>query len=215
MKSTVIYLLGFFCLFFFILSVSIAITINFTPLYTFDITYLNIADEIGMTKEVILKNYGLLINYLNFPWITELKMSDFPSSEKGLFHFFEVKKLFLLDYVTLVISGIGSILFLNYLKRKKGMWKLVRFFQWGSIIPPLLIVTLFINFDTLFVLFHKIFFNNDAWLFNPSTDPIILALPEAFFMHSFILAFGVIEFLFIIGYFISKKQWVKYEKKTP
>ena len=215
MQSKVTYLFGFFCLFFFILSVSIAITINFTPLYIFDIDYLTVADKIGMTKEVILKNYSVLMNYLNIPWITELKMPDFPSSERGLFHFFEVKKLYLLDYVTLVISSIGSILFLNYLKRKKGIWRLVRFFQWGFIIPPLLIVTLFINFDTLFVLFHKIFFNNDAWLFNPSTDPIILALPEAFFMHSFILAFGVIEFLFIIGYIISKKQWVKYEKKTP
>ena len=32
-----------------------------------------------------------------------------------------------------------------------------------------------------------IIFNNDAWLFNPLTDPIINALPEAYFMHCFIL----------------------------
>ena len=211
MKSKIIYLLGFFCLFFFILSVSIAVTINFTPLYSFDIDYLNIAAKIGMTKEVILKNYNILINYLNNPWISELKMSEFPSSDRGLFHFYEVKKLFLLDYIILLVTGIGSFLFLYYIKITKEIWKLIHFFQWGSVVPPLLIIILFINFDTLFILFHKVFFNNNAWLFNPSTDPIILALPETFFMHSFILAFVLIEMLFILGLLISKRQQFLYK----
>lgn len=205
MKSKVIYLLGFIHLFFFVLSVSIAITISFIPLYAFDIDYLNIANRIGIAKEVILKNYSILLNYLTIPWITELKMPNFPSSEKGLFHFFEVKKLFSLDYIILLFSGIGSILFVYYLKNRKEIWKLSRFFLWGSLLTPLLIIALFINFDTLFILFHKVSFNNDAWLFNASTDPIILALPETFFMHSFILAFTLFEIFFIISYLISKR----------
>ena len=205
MKSKVIYLLGFIHLFFFVLSVSIAITIRFVPLYAFDIDYLNIANKIGITKEVILKNYSILLNYLTIPWVTELKMPNFPSSGKGLFHFFEVKKLFLLDYIVLFFSGIGSALFVYYLKNRKEIWKLSRFFLWGLLLTPLLIIALFINFNTLFVLFHKVSFNNDAWLFNASTDPIIVALPETFFMHSFILAFGLFEVFFIIGYLISKR----------
>ncbi|WP_084676130.1 TIGR01906 family membrane protein [Carnobacterium funditum] len=205
MKSKAIYLLGFICLFFFVLSVSIAITISFMPLYVFDIEYLNIANRIEMTKEILLKNYSILLNYLTIPWITELEMPNFPSSKKGLFHFSEVKKLFLLDYIILLFSGIGSFLFLSYLKKRSIIWKISRFFRWGSLITPLLIITLFVNFDTLFVLFHKVSFNNDAWLFNASTDPIILALPEVFFMHSFILAFGLFEVFFIIGYLISKR----------
>ena len=44
-----------------------------------------------------------------------------------------------------------------------------------------------IGFDQFFIAFHGLFFNNDAWLFNPLTDPIINALPEAYFMHCFIL----------------------------
>ncbi|MGB6267487.1 TIGR01906 family membrane protein [Carnobacterium jeotgali] len=205
MKSKVIYLLGFICLFFFVLSVSIVITISFMPLYAFDIDYLNIANRIGITKEIILKNYSILLNYLTIPWVTELKMPTFPSSEKGLFHFFEVKKLFLLDYIVLFFSGIGSVLFIYYLKKRKAIWKLSRFFRWGSLLTPFLIIALFINFDTLFILFHQVSFNNDAWLFNASTDPIILALPETFFMHSFILAFALFEIFFIIGYLISKR----------
>ena len=38
-----------------------------------------------------------------------------------------------------------------------------------------------IGFDQFFIAFHGLFFNNDAWLFNPLTDPIINALPEAYF----------------------------------
>ncbi|SEK57123.1 integral membrane protein TIGR01906 [Carnobacterium iners] len=125
MKSKAIYLLGFICLFFFVLSVSIAITISFMPLYAFDIEYLNIANRIEMTKEILLKNYSILLNYLTIPWITELEMPNFPSSKKGLFHFSEVKKLFLLDYIILLFSGIGSFSFLNYLKKEASFGILV------------------------------------------------------------------------------------------
>lgn len=205
-KSKILSSLGFVSLFFFILSLAIAITINFTPLYAFDIDYLNIARGVGMTKETILRNYAILMDYLNFPWVTELRMPDFPSSGRGLFHFWEVKKLFLLDYGILVISGIGSLLFLKHLRRAKESWRLVRFFQWGSILPPVVIATLLVNFDAIFVLFHEVFFNNDAWLFNPSTDPIINALPATFFLHSFLLVFALLELFFLSGYFLSTAQ---------
>lgn len=197
----------------FILSLSIAVTINFTPLYSFDIDYLEITETLKMPKEQISTNYRILLNYLNMPWIAELNMPDFPSSARGLFHFVEVKKLFALDYLILLFSGVGTFGFVRYLNRRQQSWQLLLYFRRGILLPMGVVLALLINFDVLFVLFHQVFFNNDAWLFNPSTDPIILALPEAFLMHSFILAFGVIEFLFIIGYFISKKQWVKYEKK--
>jgi integral membrane protein (TIGR01906 family) len=72
------------------------------------------------------------------------------------------------------------------------------------LLPLGVVLALLINFDVLFVLFHQVFFNNDAWLFNPATDPIILALPAEFFMHSFLLAFGLIEVLLVIGYFTTK-----------
>ena len=37
-------------------------------------------------------------------------------------------------------------------------------------------------FDELFVLFHKIFFDNDLWLLDPSTDVLIRLLPQQFFV---------------------------------
>ena len=104
---------------------------------------------------------------------------------------------------------------MQYLNREGQYWRLLRYFQWGILLPLGVVLALLINFDVLFVLFHQVFFNNDAWLFNPATDPIILALPAEFFMHSFLLAFGLIEVLLVIGYFTTKyrisapSRWLK------
>lgn len=206
MKQKIIQISGFIFITFFILSLSVAATINFSFLYSFDIGYLNISEYVGMPKEQILMNYRILLDYLNTPWIANLDMPDFPSSTSGLFHFTEVKKLFMLDYLILITSGIGAFGFMQYLKREGQYWRLLRYFQWGSLLPLGVLLALLISFDTLFVLFHQVFFNNDSWLFNPATDPIILALPAQFFMHSFLLAFGLVEVLLVLGYFITKKR---------
>ncbi|HGD3193749.1 TPA: TIGR01906 family membrane protein [Streptococcus agalactiae] len=175
-----------------------------TPLYAFDIYYLNIPKYVGLSKEQILENYRILLTYLNIPWFLALDMPDFPSSASGLFHFFEVKKLFMLDYLILIFSGMGTLWFVRHLNRRRESWRLLPYFRQGTLIPLAILLALLVSFDTLFVLFHKVFFNNDAWLFNATTDPIILALPAEFFMHSFLLAFGLIEVFLILGYFTTK-----------
>lgn len=175
-----------------------------TPLYAFDIDYLNIPKYVGLSKEQILENYRILLTYLNIPWFLALDMPDFPSSASGLFHFFEVKKLFMLDYLILIFSGMGTLWFVRHLNRRRESWRLLPYFRQGTLIPLAILLALLVSFDTLFVLFHKVFFNNDAWLFNATTDPIILALPAELFMHSFLLAFGLIEVFLILGYFTTK-----------
>lgn len=40
-----------------------------------------------------------------------------------------------------------------------------------------------IDWEWAFETMHKIFFDNDYWLFDPHTDPVITILPEEFFMH--------------------------------
>ena len=44
-----------------------------------------------------------------------------------------------------------------------------------------------IDFNKAFVLFHKLFFSNDDWLFDPATDEVITILPEEFFMQCAVL----------------------------
>lgn len=48
---------GLVCLFFMLISLAIAITINFRFLYELDIKYLNILDHTTLDQETLLKNF--------------------------------------------------------------------------------------------------------------------------------------------------------------
>ena len=203
------YFFGYVAMFLLVLSASIAFTINFTPLYSFDIDYLNIEQMTGLSKDFILDNYRILMRYLNLPWITELKMPDFPASESGLFHFYEVKQLFLLDYAILGVSAVVTGLFLRMVKKEQGYWRMMTPLRVMIAAPLVALAIIFMNFDRLFVAFHGVFFNNDAWIFDARTDPIILALPQDFFMHCFVLVFVLLELVLVLVYF-----WVRRKVKT-
>lgn len=203
------YFFGYVAMFLLVLSASIAFTINFTPLYSFDIDYLNIEQMTGFSKDIILDNYRILMQYLNLSWITELKMPDFPASESGLFHFYEVKQLFLLDYAILGVSAVVTGLFLRMVKKEQGYWRMMNPLRLMIAAPLAALAIIFMNFDRLFVAFHGVFFNNDAWIFDARTDPIILALPQDFFMHCFVLVFVLLELVLVLVYF-----WVCRKVKT-
>ncbi len=47
--------------------------------------------------------------------------------------------------------------------------------------PLLLTVPILLNFEKSFIIFHKLLFRNDYWVFNPNLDPVINILPEEFF----------------------------------
>ncbi|PRY82804.1 TIGR01906 family membrane protein [Alkalibacterium olivapovliticus] len=200
---------GFISLLLLIITASIAIVILFTPLYHFSAWYHDIPERLNMSYDTLIDNYYVLLRYLHFPWIQELNLPDFPSSESGLFHFWEVKILFYINYGVLVISALASYVYIRYVKQNRLFWTLQKPFFAASLVPPILLMLLAINFDRMFVIFHELFFNNDAWLFNPATDPIILALPQEFFMYCFILFFILIEASFIFGYRYSKKNAFK------
>lgn len=59
----------------FIISAAVVFTLNFRPLYYFDVDHLNITAMSGLPREEILQNYNVLIDYnsifgtkvLNFP----------------------------------------------------------------------------------------------------------------------------------------------------
>ena len=40
-----------------------------------------------------------------------------------------------------------------------------------------------VDFDSLFVLFHRLSFSNSLWLLNPRTDLLIRLMPTDFFIH--------------------------------
>ena len=67
------------------------------------------------------------------------------------------------------------------------------------------------NGDRFFVLFHKLFFNNDYWIFDETTDPVIRILPDGFFLHCAFMILFLIILGSVICLFCYRRQISKYE----
>lgn len=194
-----------------LLTFAITLTINARWLYQWDIQHLELLNYTSLSEKELLINFDQLMRYLNTPWITELKLSDFPVSASGALHFYEVKRLFLVNYGVLLVSLIPSFLYVRHLFKNKRLWTLVQPFKIAVGVPLIIAVVMAMGFDRFFVAFHGIFFNNDAWIFNPATDPIINVLPEEFFLHCFILFFILLEIFFFLQIVIGKYALKKLE----
>lgn len=159
-------------------------TVGFKQLYYFDIDYLNISELSGLSKDDIKLNYDYLIDYNLNKNVSEFKLPTLKSSPQGKIHFEEVRNIFQninkLAKVLLVVSLVGIILSV-----KNKNIKILKTTSITLIIMPLLLtVPILLNFEKSFIIFHKLLFRNDYWIFNPDLDPVINILPEEFFFHS-------------------------------
>ncbi|KRK93697.1 hypothetical protein FD25_GL001023 [Levilactobacillus acidifarinae DSM 19394] len=176
-----------------LVSLSVTLTINAVWLYRLDIGWLHISQDVRLSAATLMHNYGQLLAYLELPWVTNLKMSNFPTSFTGMVHFEDVKRLFLVDHVVLLVSLTPAIWYLRQLARRAEQWRLLRPMQVVAVVPVVLAGCMAINFNGFFVAFHQVLFRNNDWLFDPNLDPVITALPDTFFLHCFVLAFGLFE----------------------
>ncbi len=175
-----------------IISVSVVFTLAFRPLYYLDINALNIPERTGYSEKMIRENYDVLIDY-NLSFGDEpLEFPSLVMSEPGRIHFEEVKDIFnLFKYM-----AIGGVLI-----SAAGIWLMSRrkeylYLKLTSILAVALpaVIGLFVamNWDWAFVTFHHIAFDNDYWIFDPATDPVINILPDTFFMHCALLILGCV-----------------------
>lgn len=206
MKEKIIYYLGIVGLFAFSLSLAIFIIIWSFPLFRLNLTLFNLHEFVDLSPNQIMADYRDLIAYLNFPWINDLSLTYFPMSDSARFHFYEVKQLFLFNGGILLFTAFLSILFINYLNKKHGLWQLARSFKVLQFLPVLVILILLFNFNQVFITFHHVFFDNDAWLFDPSTDPIILVLNDSFFLLCFVGVFILLQVFLWLFYRLGLKQ---------
>lgn len=192
----------------FLLSISILLTIYLAWIfYPMEIQWLNLANRVYLKPETIQYNFQILMNYLTNPFSQVLEIPDFRSSAAGLHHFAVVKNLFhLVQLVTLVT--LPSFYFFVKNIVKKGFLALYRKSILTLLVLPLVIGLLgvLIGFEQFFTLFHQILFvGDDTWLFDPAKDPVILILPETFFLHAFLLFFGFYESFFGFLYLKSRR----------
>lgn len=135
-----------------------------------------------LSDDEIQENYSRMVDYLLQPQPGELTFIKLPMSEEGRIHFADVRAL-VQGLFKLVLPVLGLALPLAYLLfiKRKDLLAL----KWSAgfcLLFPLLIGSaMLINFEESFIAFHKLFFRNDYWLFDPVRDPIILYLPSSFF----------------------------------
>jgi len=175
-----------------VISLAVVFTLGFRPLYYLDIKALDIPRLSGYSEEEIRENYDVLIDYNLSFGEEELSFPSLPMSESGRIHFEEVKVIFNLFKYMAIFGSVVSAAGIWFCARREEY----RYLKLTSILavalPAVLGILVALNWDWVFVTFHEIAFDNDYWLFNPLTDPVITILPDTFFMHCALMIFGCI-----------------------
>jgi len=134
-------------------------------------------------------------------------MPDFPMSDTGEFHFWEVKVIF---QVLQVISMLFIIWLIISIRKK---WQLLKYFNSSANLTIIIFgafsIIMLIDFGFFFYWFHRAFFNNDYWIFNPRYDPIILALPAELFMIKGFIITGLLFIVVVVTKLIIKSKMKK------
>jgi integral membrane protein (TIGR01906 family) len=194
------------CMMIFIITFAVTFTLFFTPLYDRAIYRLGIDITSGIDVETIKENYRILIQYQSIFYRGSLHMPDFIMSANGRIHFEEVKRIFECIQITMVASAILSVLCISQQIRQKE-YRFLRLTSIITVVLPLIIgILAMVNFNQAFIIFHKIFFRNDYWIFDARTDPVIQILPQAFFMHSFIMIIILVIAICVLCYGIYRYQ---------
>ncbi len=192
------------------ISIAVVITINFRPLYYLDLRFLNIEGISGLSRNEILQNYNALIDYSSPFFSGKLVFPTLPASESGLGHFKDVKNIFTFFYILGGITLVPSIIiFIRKAKNKDYSFLFVSSVM-AIVLPTILGVFMAINFDEAFIVFHKIAFRNNDWLFDPSTDPVINILPDTFFLHCAVMIILIVLLFSILAaciYFSQNKHF--------
>lgn len=190
-----------------LVSLTAIMTLNLTFIYPWISRHFELDVVTGIDHATLFYNYRRMIHYNNWPWITTLYLPDFPMSETGEFHFWEVKVIFqVLQVITFLL-----IAWLIVSVRKK--WQLLKYFNTAAnltfVIFGLFLGLMLIDFNFFFYWFHRAFFNNDYWIFDHRYDPIIQALPATLFM---IKGFIITGLLFTVAtvaktmFYLRKKR---------
>lgn len=110
-----------------------------------------------------------------------------------------------------IVIGIITAVYLFVQKQKLFLLKWIRNgFVCFVLAVAILVGIISTNFTKYFVIFHKIFFNNDLWILNPETDRLINIVPENFFVDTSVriavIFFAIIAFVCIVCSILLKRM---------
>ena len=162
-----------------------------------------VTDSLGMKMEDVMDVTEYMMDYLigkeeELSVTTDVdgKIQDF-FNEQDRLHMADVRNLFLGGLRIRNICIAAAVLLI--LGLKLGKTDLKRLIPWSYFRAVLIFAALIlflglactIDFTACFTLFHKIFFTNDLWMFDPAADYMIRMLPEGFFSDMALRIVGI------------------------
>lgn len=122
-------------------------------------------------------------------------------------HMSDVRNIFVSNLKCSYISLALSIICLVYcIKLNIHINKLFKAYKniliFLFVIVFIILIYGYIDFDSFFMMFHKVLFTNEYYLFNPNIDYIILMLPQELFQFVGFITISLFIFLNIIMLFI-------------
>ena len=145
----------------------------------------------------------------------EEKEQDF-FNERDRMHMSDVRNLFLGGIKVGIVCLAVAVIVLGIIGKREKDWRRLLFRSYTIalvvwvLIGVLLGIAFSIDFTMCFTIFHKIFFTNDLWLFDPATDYMIRMLPEGFFLDMVIRiseVFGaVLAVIWIVLFLIRRTE---------
>ena len=156
-----------------------------------------VTDDLNMMAYLIGKEEKLSI-------VTDVdgEHQDF-FNEQDRLHLADVRNLFLGGLKLRNYAVILATILMIVLRTKKADFR--RLVPLGYlqalfvylILAVILGVAMSIDFTSCFTLFHKLFFTNNLWIFDPETDYMIRMLPEGFF-SDMVIRVGVIFIVLLV-----------------
>ncbi len=213
-----------FCFMIIFLITSVEAVTYWTPgYYEQEYTKYNVTADVHMEMDNLLEVTDEMMAYLrgnredlHIPTIVNGQPREF-FNEREIAHMEDVRGLFLgglmLRRICLALSAVCLvILFTRY--RSVVRTLLPRMLCAGTVlfflITALLAGIISTDFTKYFIIFHKIFFHNDLWMLDPTTDLLINIVPEPFFMDTAArigITFAIMTvLLFLICLFLIRRE---------
>ena len=206
-------ILSALCVYFAVISLAAVLALGARFLYYFDIKALNIPYDSGLSEEEVRLNYDAMIDYFKLSNDEKFSLPTLKSSEQGAAHFADTKVIFRVFQYGLIVSAAcgAALVVLKAKQRRFGFLK----YSGIALFSTMGVVAFAVAFDweETFVLFHKLFFNNDFWLFDAEFDPVITILPEEYFLHCALLIAAVILIGAVLCLWVYGRKKDKHNRK--
>lgn len=184
----------------------------------------NVTEDVHMEMDDLLDVTHEMMAYLrgnradlHVPTIVDGQPREF-FNEREIAHMEDVRGLFLAaiairrDCLIAIVAGILLLLALKAdIKRVLPSTICAGTLLFFAALSALALI-ISTNFTKYFVIFHEIFFSNDLWILDPSTDLLINIVPEPFFVDT-AARIGVTYGISVILVFLLCTLWRRFSRR--